>query len=562
MDPQKRKLRNWLIGGLSLLASIILLLIVVADKYVEPILRQRLHTLIIEGSDSLYTYQLGDLRASFFGGNVEIDELHIQVDSNRYYQLKERNALPSLTLQLDMQYGHIRGLSVLPLLLGKKIALRELKSDNANIRLIRQTKKVSANTDQVIQPFWQAIEPSISRITIDRVRLNGMKLLYRSADTALSMKLQFDTCHAELDNIRIDSIGAFDTSRIGFAKDVYLVFRDLKFRTADSASKMKAESFEYSSRTRELEITEFKVQPTLKEKGDYYNSPNRRESMSVVNIKKAKFTGFRLERYLRDNFFIADSLLMNEPEISVYTDKTFPPFMQSKVGSFPHQKLLQANSYIAVKGVAIRNASLQYTEKAEKTKLEGTIKLSDLNITISNLTNDPGLIKKQPKATAVMQGNILGNSPMMVNFIFHLDSTEGKFDANGWIRSVNAAALNPIALSLANTRLQSFDMHDLNFRLRGDDYGATGEVRMKYNNLFVVLLKTDTATGTSKTNNFFTNMMNKHVLYDSNPGPNGVERVARNVRKSRMSFQAFFGLVWKTIFEGMMNVMAKSGSYD
>jgi hypothetical protein len=376
------------------------------------------------------------------------------------------------------------------------------------------------------------------------------------------MKLQFDTCNAKLRHIRIDSIGAFDTSRIGFAKEVELELKDIKFRTADSSSKMKAEAFRYSSNTRTLEVEGFKVQPTIKDKEAYYRSPDRKEGMSVIEIGRGLFTGFRLEKYITDNFFIADSLIIEEPVISQYQDKTYPPFLQSKVGSYPHQQLLKANSYISINGVRITKGKLSYTEKGERTKQEGTIELTELNITAGNITNDPARIKKQPKAFATMQGKIFRTSPLTVRFTFHLDSTEGQYDADGEIHNVTAAQLNPVASTLANSQLTSFNMHQLLFKIHGDDYGGKGEVRMRYDNLAVVLYKTNKEDGSRTVNNFFTKVLNKYVVHYSNPGPDGIERVARNVRKSRQSYQPFFGSLWRTIFSGVQDVMLRSGSIE
>ena len=92
-----------------------------ADSIVIPILKDRLHTLIIQGSDSLYTYKLGKLKANFFGGNVEVENLQVEVDSSRYEYLSARNELPSLTMQLSLGSGKIRGIGILSLVLGKRI---------------------------------------------------------------------------------------------------------------------------------------------------------------------------------------------------------------------------------------------------------------------------------------------------------------------------------------------------------------------------------------------------------------------------------------------------------
>ena len=105
------------------LLLIFVFLLLFANRFVEPVLRERLHTLIVQGSDSLYYYNLDKLNANFFGGNVEVENLHIRVDSNRYFKLLQDDALPSLTMQLDLEKGRIKGLGVFSLIFGKRIKI-------------------------------------------------------------------------------------------------------------------------------------------------------------------------------------------------------------------------------------------------------------------------------------------------------------------------------------------------------------------------------------------------------------------------------------------------------
>ena len=239
-----------------------LFLVFFADGFVEPVLRDRLHTLIVQGSDSLYYYKLEKLSANFFGGNVEVENLHIRVDSNRYYKMLNDNSLPSLTMQLDLLHGSIEGLGVFSLIFGKKIRISEVVSKEADIKLSRHIHKDGLEHTNVL-PLWKAIQPDIKSISIDKIDLDGVKLLYRNADTSESVKLQFDRCEALFNDILIDSAASADTSRMAFAKSLSMQFYDLKFRTPDSTYKMKAELISYSSVNKELQVNDFKLQPTL-----------------------------------------------------------------------------------------------------------------------------------------------------------------------------------------------------------------------------------------------------------------------------------------------------------
>ncbi|HYH15169.1 MAG TPA: hypothetical protein VD794_08115 [Flavisolibacter sp.] len=364
----KRKIiHRFLLYLLGFLFFLFIFLMFVAERFVEPIIKERLHTLIVQGSDSLYTYQLGNLDASVLGGNVEIENLQVNVDSNRYRQLLAKNALPSLTMELDILKGHIKGIGVFALLFSKKVLVHEIYSQDANVRLIRH-KKERRVAYREPQPLWKAIQPAIKLIDIDHIELDGIKLLYKHADTSESMKLQFDTCYALLDDIRIDSTSSLDESRVGFTRDISMRFRDLKFRTPDSTYKMKAEEINFSSTDRILELVDFKVQPTLKDKEDFYRAVGVQKSMNVISFERAQLTNFQLDRFVHSDVIAADSLLIETPEFYFYTDKTYPPLLESKMGKYPHQNLLNMDATVQIKGMAVRNANLTYVERAEKRK--------------------------------------------------------------------------------------------------------------------------------------------------------------------------------------------------
>lgn len=547
------------IAAVALLTLFILLLIFV-NRFIEPVLKDRIHTLIIQGSDSLYTYTLGKLKANFYGGNVEVENLQINIDSNRYQYLRARNALPSLTMQLSLQKGHIKGVGIIDLLFGKKIRVEEIMSKQADIKLTRHVHRQNNFTEEKL-PVWKAIQPKILSIFVKKIRLDGIKMLYRNADTSESVKLQFDRCDALFEDILIDSAAAFDTTRMGFTKEISMKFNDLKYRTSDSTYKMKAEWIKYSSKERTLEIDSFKLQPTL-EKEDFYGAANRQTALYYIEFAKVRFVNTRLDHFIHNNIIDADSVVFEVPQVKIYNDKTLPPDFESKIGKFPHQRLLRADPTIIVKNISFTDASLELTEKDAKTNKEGTIALTHLNFSAANVTNDSFMIRKNPVCTANFNGNIFNNSPVSLSLKMRLDSINGRFDASGSVKNISAAQLNQVAVPLANVQINSCNIHDLQFNVTGEDFSASANVRMRYNNLALTIRKTDEETGEIKTKKFITKILNRFVIWSDNPGPDGIERVSQNARVSRLTTQSFFGLIWKTIFAGMQDVMMKSGRYQ
>jgi hypothetical protein len=554
-----RRYKKLLIIAGSILLGLFTVLLIFVNRFIEPILKDRIHTLIIQGSDSLYTYTLGRLNANFYGGNVEVENLQIKIDSSRYEFLRKRNALPSLTMQLSLQRGYIKGVGLIDLLFGRKIRIEEIMSKQADIQLTRHIRRHNISEENI--PVWKAIQPKIKSIYVGRIKLDGIKMLYKNADTSESVKLQFDRCDALFDNILIDSAAAVDTTRIGFTKEISMKFDDLKFRTSDSTYKMKAKGIKYSSKERTLEVDSFKLQPTL-DKEDFYSAANRQTSLYYIEFTKVRFVNTRLDHFIHNNVIDADSVVFEKTDVKIYDDKSLPPDFESKIGKFPHQQLLKANETIIVKNISFKDASFKLTEKDGRTNQEGSIALSHLNFNANNVTNDSFLIRRNHICSADFNGTIFNNSPVSLSLKLYLDSTNGRFDASGFVKNVSAAQLNEVAVPLANVQINSCNIHDLRFNVSGEDYSATGNVQMRYNNLSLTLRKMDEETGQVKTKKFITKFLNRFVIWSDNPGADGIERTAQNKRVARLTTQSFFGLIWKTIFAGLQDVMMKSGRYD
>lgn len=550
---KRRRLRRvafLLAGGLLVFLALVAFL---ANFFVEPVLRKRLQTLIVDGSDSLYVYHLGNLHVNFLGGNISVQDLHIAVDSNRFNQLKLKGELPSLVMRLDVNSAHLKGIGVFSLVFGKKIIMDEISSEDADIVVNRYPKDSDTATAPGQKlPLWKAIRPRLKDVAVKKIKLDGIKLLYKNSEGAEG-KLQFDRCDAVFENIRIDSAANQDTSRMGYVKNFSFRLNDLKFRTTDSTYKLKAEWITYNSARRLLEIDSFKLQPTLK---NDERTDTTQKAWYTVTFDKVSFSGLRLDRYLRNNRAEADSVVFQSPSLSVYQDKLGLKNYASKIGKYPHQLLRKAAAMISIRKVVARNMQIAVTEKDEITREEGTINLDQVNVAVSNIVNDPVLVHQNPVSAAEAEGRILG-SPISAAFRFYLDSADGRFDVKGKIGPVTAAQINPVSTRLANIEVPSVQIATINFFVRGEDYEATSDVQMQYTNLAIIFRKHDEETGANKTRKFLTRILNRYAI---NPSTSGAGMRAENVRVARLTTQSFFGIIWKAVFEGMQRIMLKSGT--
>lgn len=553
MADKRWSRKTFLLLAAAVLVGVILVLFTVAGSVLEPVLKKRLHALIVDDADSLYRYSLGSLHADLFGANVTVQNLKIWVDSSRYRELRRQNALPPLTIGLDLKKGQVKGISLLALLIGKKLKIRKVASQEGQVTLARHYTRRGSDA-AVKQPFWKAVRPSMQGLTIDELRLDNMQLAYRDMG-AEEVQLQFRRCDAVLQDIRIDSALLADTTRLGYLGRLSLHLHDLAFLSADSVYKLNVNAVQYSSANRQLTLDGLHLRPS-----NSYDQLLRLDTVGktyfTLQTEKIRLQNMRLEQFINANAIRAEKLIVQQPVVAVYFDRTAPKDVRSKVGNYPHQLLEKAPMDIAVKQLQVANMQLTYTEKSDRTGKEGKVYLEDLNLVAQNLTNDSTAKKTNAVTTLTANGKIMG-SPISARFTFYPGSANGRFDAAGTVGNLAASQLSPLAESLAGLRIPSLAINEVNFSMQGNDSSSRGTVRMRYSNLVVEVLKANRQTGDVETNRFFSKLLNRYLTHPANPGANGTERVAQTTMVNRLLWYSFFGLVWKTIFFGMQDIMLK-----
>lgn len=554
MLEKKRSRKKILLLIAAVMVGLLLGFFFLASIVLEPQLRKRLHTLIIDGSDSLYQYSLGSLHADLFGANVGVQNLKVWVDSSRFRQMRQQNTLPSLTINLDMKNGQVKGIGLLALLIGNKIKIQEISTEEGQLTLARHYKKRGAPLPDE-EPFWKSVKPSMEGIAIEKIKLDNIQFAYWDLGSK-DVQLRFRRCDAVLEDIKLDSAVLADTTRLGYLRSMSFHLQDLAYLSADSVYKMNVGAVKYSSANRQLAINGFHLQPS-----NTYDQLLRLDTVGktyfALKTDNILFWNMRLEKFITANTIRADSMIMESPSVSVYFDRSAPKDMQSKVGNFPHQLVAEAPMTLAIKQMHLPNMQLTYTEKSDRTEKEGQIALQNLDIRAANVTNDSAAIKANSLMTISGTGKILG-SPLAARFTFYLGSANGRFDAEGTVKNLTAPQLNPLAESLASIRINSLQISEVNFALKANDQRGWGRVTMLYNGFEVEVLKQNKETGDVETKRFLSNLVNRYMAYPSNPGPDGTERVDENASVERLLWHSFFGLVWKTIFIGMQNIILKS----
>lgn len=542
---------------LGWIAGIIILLMViaslVASLYLPSMLRDRIQRVVVSGSDSLYTCEIGDVSVNLWKRRVTVRNVVIRADTNRYNKMKAAGNLPLMTFDISLSKGSIGGFAILPFVFGRRIKLSNITAEEAGIDLFRHYERPAPRTPRA--PLWKMIRPSIRGIHIGEIVLNKIRFSYRHSDEKRTMRFRYEDCSARLEKIDIDSTGFSDPARVLYTRDIIVRFRNISSYVADSMYELKAGEVEYSSFSKIATAKDFSLLPAA-HPSEFTRRNGQQIDVYHVQVPMLRATNFQLTSLFANNLMAADTMFTTKPSLLIYRDRTAPPDTVTKYGRYPNEALMGAPFTLRVPVLVLTTASVAYKEKQARSGVEGLLAFTDIDGTIKNITNDSSDLQKNGHCVIDLEGLFLGEGKMKAIFDFDLASEDGSYAASADLGEVSGSSMNKITVPFANLRLNSVRLHNAKFTLRGNRDGTSGTLEMVYNDLNVELLKVKDSSP-AKEQKFLSFLANAVAIRKNNPADG---HTAQNVVVIRTRVQPFFNLIWRTILGGMKEIMLKGAA--
>lgn len=521
-------------------------------RYLPPLVQKRLSEIVVKGSDSLYKLEVGKFDLSFWGGSINFENLTITVDSARYTALKNEKKLPPMSCELVLPRGRINGIGLRSLIFNKKINVKEIIFDSADLKLARHF----VNSDQQTsagEPLWKLIQPKIRSIEVGAIYCADLKIQYKNIDSAAAFKWQFDKTNLLLTGIRVDSASTRDSSRLMFAENMSFTASNFKMTTTDGVYQMKAGDIDYSSAGRALSIRNFDFLPTMSDLQFVRHYGYQRE------IFKLKVPGIRLKNFLLSDWVVrnrlqSDTVELTSPSISIAMDRNARPNPYSKKGCYPHQFLQKLPFIMHIPRLSATGATVVYTETSNTTARKGSVNFAVSGV-IDNITNDPKALERSGECVAYVQGKAMKSGTLDAVFRFNLRDPNGAFSVKSTITQLDANQLRPVFTAMTAVEMQSFTMQRLDYTIHGNENAGTGTLSMRYGDMDILINKVE-PDGTLDKKGFLSFFANRLLIYKENP-MKGEERKASAVKVQRDMTRSFFNLVWKTMFSSAGEIVLR-----
>ncbi|MFD1629341.1 hypothetical protein [Pseudopedobacter beijingensis] len=544
---KKKPIRVVFIVITSLFITLSAIIIFIGVKW-KPILKETIKNTVIDVSDSLYHVDFSDIKMNLFTGSVSFKNIEIKTDSITYQKMVATGQAPEHIFHLKIKQLHIKNIKPFKVYLHRRLDINSIKIIEPELTLTYNRLKNKTDKSIDTRTTYEKIKNTLQSAKLENLFLNEIAFVY--IDNSLKQpeitKINRVSIHAN--DILIDSISQFDTTRIFHSKDINVQLNDFEYTTVDSLYDIQIKHLTGSTRQKKLIVNGVQLTPRYKEMAfsNLFERQHERYSLKMDTIKLEEIDISQLIDYRNVN---ARKLQLIDGNLSVFLNRSKPKKTIDKGINFPHLALKRINWTINTDTIDIKKINVAYTEYNPKTNSNGTVFFNNLQGKILNVTNDSALLQKTKFIDANLHSLFLGKGLLNVNIRFDMLASDGGFSYSGSLKNMELQAVNSLSKPLAKVTFGSGKLNELDFSVKGNLKGAGGTVKILYEDMRIGLMKKDSENENFKRMALLSFLANNLVLKDSNPLKGEAVRVTHPYYE-RPREGSFFNLMWKVLFLG------------
>jgi hypothetical protein len=291
--------------------------------------------------------------------------------------------------------------------------------------------------------------------------------------------------NASLGNLSLSSDLLPDFSQL-LKKNVSAWLRIPQGQFIDSNTTLQWYNASYNNTTRSLSLDSFIYHPTQTLDTVLAKAPYQ---LDYITMKTGGVTidGLDVARYEMDSSFIAQSITVAAPVLTVYRDKAPPINPNRKDKLLPVDMIKNMNLPVAVEEISIKDGLIVYGERNGKSRKEGTFFLTNLDGKVSNIKNSN--FTADDSLRLQLSADLLNAAGLSLTLAQSYQDTLSGFLLQAQIAGTDLAILNPVLAPLSNVKIASGTLDSLSFRAVGRQDVALGEMQMFYKKLRIRLIK-------------------------------------------------------------------------
>lgn len=510
---------------------------------VNPLLNKLLKEQVESKLIGNFSYEYDTIQVDIFSRSVIL--------KNVAWQFPKDSS--SLKHKGKVKHFAVKGISWTSIFGNLKIKSLDIESPEFNSKIevnkILNQKEDTVRLDQF--DFYNLIKGQINSLEIDQINITDAEAKWLAPDfETVWRKVSGGELH--LSKIVIDSATTAKQNGMFGLEQFELSFNNASIYLPDSLHQISFGKSKLNYREQSAEIDSFQINVLLSDQEIYKQFKYEKTAISLL-IPKISLSETDYSRLFTQQYIDIGQINIKDLKLNAYKDKNsaFPYF---KKPPLPQGLIQQLSKKIKVDKISVHNAYIAYEQKAKETDKKGGVFFSELNASITHLTNDSLLLKNDPITKMTFNTKLYNKSLLKGTIYFDMTSKTLAHTVEGELSPIDLTVANKALTPLLAYQIRSGQLSELKFRFNADIKNAQGDLDFLYENFKIDKLDKKNMKGNQFDEQLFSFIANGFVIKNSNPDWKGKERKGniqfeRNVRKS------IFHYWWNAILSGMQSII-------
>jgi len=544
--------KKWVIV-LSSLSVIIIAVFVYfklrGTKDFEPLIKEKLQQLVLEGSDSLYRLDIDKIEVDISDAHIIVKNASLNIDSARLVLLDSLKRAPNDVFKVSLKDLVIDGIGPDDFLKKKNIDLNVIYITEPVVEIFHHKRAYNYSPPDSVT-LYKKIGKEVGHFSINQLSVLNIDFKYHNVSNGNKLT-HFKNVSFDFRSILIDSSTQNDSTRFLYAKDAKITLSDYNITTPDSLYHFHVDSMILNAASRKLDLSNLSLKP-VGDKEDFSKKLDYYKDRYDITIKKASIQYIEWWQLLSEDGLTARQIKLDDGKVEIFADRTLRDPHKNKVGNYPHQILMRLKLPVMINNIDVNNFKVTYTELNAKTGKKGTITFDDISGSFTNITNRKEVIDQNKYFSLNANAKLMNAGALHALFKFDLaNANTGNFSLDLEVGNMDGKELNTATKPLGLFEIKNADIKKILLHMNANDNNSNGTVTFYYNELQVDVLKQDEEQHNKlKKRGLISFIANNFVIKQSNTSDDN-NKDPKHVSYKRDPEKSFFNLIWKTLFTGL-----------
>lgn len=277
-------------------------------------------------------------------------------------------------------------------------------------------------------------------------------------------------------------------------------------------------------------------------------------SIYALDVKTIALARVDLYRAFAEQQVEIGSLTVEGASFDVFLDKTMPED-PSRFKPLPVSALRNVPFGLRVDTLRLTNAEMMYSERFVVERGYGNTHLSDIEVTLLNVSNDTLLAMADSMMRGTVDAKLFDKGILHGEYTAPLSSRNDAFKLDVTMRDMPLSAANTMSENLILLRADSGWINSLHFQMHGNNDSAVGDFTLKYSNAWLRIVNDE-----GKKRGFLTSLVNSTLHHDSKDRP--PEERTERLRIARRKDRSVFNYIWIYSRDGLMHTLLPEALAD